>query len=316
MPARHLDLEDLSGCLTALPTPFTDGAVDEAGFAALCQWQIGLGVAGLVVCSVTGEASTLRPEEQGRLVRRAVATAGRRVPVLAGIVANATASAVALARQAEQAGADGLLAAVPSYNRPSQEGLVGHFRAIHDAVGLPLFLSDAPRRACRGLEVETILRLAELPRVGGLEDATGDLARPPRLRRRLGPGFRLLSGDDATALGFLAQGGDGSISVAANVAPKLMRQMHDAFRRGDRAEAGLIAALLDRLTAALALESDPVPVKHALARMGRLGEALRLPLCPAGEATRAALAQAMAPLGLIAPPSRVQPRAACTPAMA
>jgi 4-hydroxy-tetrahydrodipicolinate synthase len=246
----------LGGYLAAVPTPFAaDGAVDEEALAAFCDWQIGQHISGLVVCGTTGEAPTLSAEEQRRVVHVAVEAASGRVPVIAGAGANDTAHAVTLAREAEKAGARGILAVTPYYNRPTQEGLYRHFCAIADSVGLPVILYDVPARTGCRLGLETIMRLAELPTVMGLKDAAGDLAQPLHLRRHLGNGFRLLSGDDATALGYIAQGGDGCISVTSNVAPKLCARLHAAYTGGDVAEARAIAVVLDKLTAALFLEA-------------------------------------------------------------
>jgi 4-hydroxy-tetrahydrodipicolinate synthase len=221
------------------------------------------------------------------------------VPVIAGAGSNATEHAVKLARQAEVAGADGLLAVTPYYNRPSQEGLFLHFRAIHDATSLPILLYDVPSRTACSLALDTIGRLAELPRIVGLKDATADLARPQRLHGLLGDRFRLLSGDDATALNFLRAGGDGCISVVSNVAPAQAVSLYDAWRRRDDVEADSRAATLAPLTAALFAESNPVPVKYALEAMGWMRADVRLPLGPASETTRAAVAAALSKLGLL-----------------
>jgi 4-hydroxy-tetrahydrodipicolinate synthase len=287
---------NLSGYLSALPTPFRDGELDEAAFARHCEWQIAEGIAGLVVCGTTGEAPTLAPNEQSRLVRLAVEVAAGRVPVVAGAGSNATTHAVALARAAEVAGADALLAVVPYYNKPSQEGMYRHFRAIHDAAGLPLILYDVPARTGCGLGLDTIERLAALPRTRGLKDATGDLARPIRLRRALGETFGLFSGDDATALGFLAAGGDGCISVVSNLVPSLCVGMDAAWRSREIGAAQAIAWALDPLIRALFLEGNPVPLKYALHALGRMSAELRLPLCPAMPETRRAVEAALAEL--------------------
>ena len=309
-------LSNLSGYISAVPTPFRDGRIDEAAFGRFCEWQISQGIAALVVCGTTGEAPTLTPAEQARLIRLAVEAAAGRVPVIAGAGSASTAHAIELARAAERAQADALLGVVPYYSRPPQEGLYRHFHALHDATGLPLLLYDVPARCCTGLQLETILRLAELPRILGLKDAPGAQPRPAQLRRRLGGGFRLLSGDDATALGFLAQGGDGCISVTSNVAPRLCIHMHDAWTQGDTAEAATRAAVLVNLTAALFLETSPVPLKHALQRLGRMSEEVRLPLCRAAEPTRQAVALALERLGLASEPALPRTLRRRTPAAA
>jgi 4-hydroxy-tetrahydrodipicolinate synthase len=289
----------LCGYATALPVPFRGDHIDENAFRAFCDWQVAEGVAALVVNGTTGEAPTLSLAEQRRLIRVAVETAGRRVPVIAGAGSNATEHAVKIARQAEAAGADGLLAVTPYYNRPSQEGLFLHFRAIHDATSLPVLLYDVPSRTACSLALDTIGRLAELSRIVGLKDATGDLARPRRLRGLLGDRFRLLSGDDATALQFLRAGGQGCISVVSNVAPAHAVSLYEAWQRGDDGEADARAAALAPLTAALFAESNPVPVKYALEAMGWMRADVRLPLGPASETTRAAVAAALSKLGLL-----------------
>lgn len=291
-------ISQLAGYVTAVPTPFRDFEIDEARFTAFCDWQIRHGISALVICGTTGEASTLTPAEQARLVRLAVEVAHHRVPVIAGAGAASTNHAIDLARAAEREGADGVLAVTPYYVRPSQEGLFRHFAALHDAVGLPILLYDVPARTCSTIEIETIVRLAALPRIVGLKDATGDHGRPPQLRRLLGPEFRLFSGDDASALSFVAQGGNGCISVTSNVAPKLCIQMFDAWVRGDTVEAAMLAALLAKVTRALFAESNPVPVKCALELMGHMSASVRLPLCAASEATRSQVAEAMTKLGI------------------
>ena len=289
----------LSGYSSALPTPFKGCFIDEEAFAAFCEWQIGEGISALVVNGTTGEAPTLTAEEQRQLIRLAVDVADGRVPVIAGAGSNATAHAIELARQAEFAGADGLLIVTPYYNRPSQEGLFRHFEALHRATRLPILLYDVPPRTGCTLAIETIVRLADLPRMAGLKDATGDLHRPARLRRLLGDRFRLFSGDDATALDFLAAGGNGCISVVSNVAPRLCVRLHAAWERGDRAEARAVASTLAPLAEALFAESNPVPLKHALSTMQRMSADVRLPLYAASRQTCRKVADALTLLGLV-----------------
>lgn len=290
-------ISSLSGCMTALPTPLIRDHIDEPAFTAFCDWQIMQGVAALIVAGTTGEAPALSVAEQGRLVALAVRAARGRVPVIAGAGSNVTTHAVELAMQAEAEGADGVLAVTPYYNRPSQEGLYEHFEAIHRGIGLPILLYDVPARTGCTLAPETIARLAELPRIAGLKDATGDLSRVPRLRRLIGDEFRLLSGDDATVLDFLALGGNGCISVVSNVDPMMCVWLHEAWGRGETSEARAIARTLAPLTAALFLESNPVPVKYALSLMGRMHPDVRLPLSRPLAATRAAVADALSRLG-------------------
>ena len=297
----RLNIDDLSGYLSALPTPFKDQDVDEEAVARFCDWQIAQGAWGLIVNGTTGEAPTLTMQEQERQIRVAVETAQRHVPVIAGIGANATAHAIELAQQAERAGADGLLVVTPYYNKPSQEGLFRHFRAVHDASALPIILYDVPSRTGCQLPLDTICRLAELPRIRGVKDATGDLTRPAVMRRLLGERFRLLSGDDATALDYLGLGGDGCISVTANVTPKLCNRLFLACFCGEPEEARAIERRLRPLTAALFLESNPMPLKWAMGLLGHMSPELRLPLCEPAEMTRTAIRKALTQLGLLGP---------------
>jgi 4-hydroxy-tetrahydrodipicolinate synthase len=294
-------LSELCGYASALPTPFKHEAIDEEAFAAFCDWQIGQGISALVVNGTTGEAPTLSAREQRRLVRLAGIVAHGRVPVIAGAGANATSHAIELAQQAETAGADGLLIVTPYYNKPSQEGLFRHFRAIHDATDRPIILYDVPSRTGCALTVDTIGRLAELPRIVGLKDATADLTRPRTLRRLLGERFRLFSGDDATAFEFMGLGGDGCVSVLSNVVPKECRRLHLGFAAGEEADARLINERLKPLTAALFAESNPVPLKWALHLMGQMSAEVRLPLCEPDETTKAIVRRALSRLGLIGP---------------
>jgi 4-hydroxy-tetrahydrodipicolinate synthase len=294
-------LASLCGYASALPTPFKGQSINEDAFASFCDWQIEQGISALVVNGTTGEAPTLTIREQFRLIRIAVEAAQGHVPVIAGAGSNSTAHAVEIARQAELAGANALLVVTPYYNKPSQEGLFRHFRAVHDATGLPIILYDVPSRTGSPLAFETIYRLAELPRIAGLKDATGDLSRPGTLRRVLGDRLLLLSGDDGTALDFIGLGGNGCISVVSNVVPRLCNRLYLACACGEEAEARLIERRIKPLTAALFLESNPVPVKWALSLMGRMKPDLRLPLCEPAETTRTAVRKALTQLGLLGP---------------
>jgi 4-hydroxy-tetrahydrodipicolinate synthase len=285
----------LSGYAPALPTPFNEnGNVDAAAFEHLCDRQIREGATALVVCGATGEAPTLSRAEHDRIVRMAVGVTQDRVPVIAGAGSNSTSQAVELARDAEAAGADALLSVVPYYNKPMQAGMYAHFRAISDSVGLPIFLYDVPSRTVCGLADDTVARLAECPQFVGLKDATGDVTRPLRLRSLLGPEFRLLSGDDATALGFIGVGGNGCISVTSNVAPGLCRAMYLAWRQGQSSRAQQLALVVAKLTAALFAESNPIPVKYALSAMKMMSPAVRLPLVELRNETKAEIDAVMA----------------------
>jgi 4-hydroxy-tetrahydrodipicolinate synthase len=287
----------LSGYAPALPTPFdADGNVDGAAFELLCDRQIQEGATALVVCGTTGEAPTLSRTEQDGIVRMAVGVARGRVPVISGAGSNATSQAIELARDAEAAGADALLSVVPYYNKPMQAGMYAHFQAIADKVGLPIFLYDVPSRTVCGLADDTVARLAECPQFIGLKDATGDVTRVARLRPLLGPDFRLLSGDDATAFGFIGLGGNGCISVTSNVAPGLCRAMYLAWKQGQSSRAQQLAIVVARLTAALFLESNPAPVKYALSVMRIMSRAVRLPLVELKNETKAEIDAVLAQL--------------------
>jgi 4-hydroxy-tetrahydrodipicolinate synthase len=286
MTGKHVSR--LSGYAPALPTPFDqNGNVDSAALEALCERQIQEGATALVVCGTTGEAPTLGRTEHHAIVCIAVGVAQGRVPVIAGAGSNATSQAIELARDAEAAGADAVLSVVPYYNKPMQAGMYAHFRAIADAVGLPIILYDVPSRTVCGLADDTVARLAECRSFIGLKDATGDVTRPARLRPRLGPDFRLLSGDDATALAFIGQGGNGCISVTSNVAPGLCRAMYLAARQGQPTRARHLAEVVARLTGALFSGSNPVPVKYALSAMKMMSPGVRLPLVELAQESKA-----------------------------
>ena len=268
------------GSSAALPTPYRLGRVDLTALEGLCHRLVDRGTASLAPCGTTGEGSLLTPDEHRQVVETTVEAAAGRVPVIAGAGSNNTRVAVELARSAERAGASALLAVTPFYLRPSQAGIVAHFRAIHDAVGIPVILYDVPARTGWALDDVTVKRLADLPRIVGLKDATGDIPRASRLRRRLGNDFLLLSGDDATQAAFRAAGGDGCISVTANVAPALCAALHRACDDQLTGDIEWYDQVLAPLHAALFLEANPVPLKRALCRLGLMGDSLRLPLTP------------------------------------
>ncbi len=288
----------LAGYVTAVPTPFMEGRIDEAAFSRFCEWQVAQHVSGLVVAGPTGEASTLAAGERRRLVALAVEAARGFIPVVASVDSNATDVAIELARGAEEEGADGLLVSAPYYNRPTQDGVYRHFKAVLESVGLPILVNNAPSRTACAVAVPTMERLADLPRIAGLCDSSGDVSRPLRLRRILGDRLLLLGNDDGIALAFFAQGGDGCVSIVSNLVPRLCVRLHDAWREGSNLAAQAAALSLNRLTEALMLESDPGPLKYALSLLGRMSDELRLPLHPAGEATRREIGAAMAELGL------------------
>jgi 4-hydroxy-tetrahydrodipicolinate synthase len=289
---RHVS--NLSGYAPAVPTPFgDDGRLDRGSLERFCDYQIREGATALVVCGTTGEAPTLSRSEHQDIVRIAVSVGRGRIPVIAGAGSNSTSTAIELSRAAERAGAEAVLSVVPYYNKPSQAGMLAHFRAIADSVGLPIILYDVPSRTVCGLADTTVARLAESPQFIGLKDATGDVARPLRLRGLVGPDFRLLSGDDLTVAAFIAQGGDGCISVTSNVAPDLCRALYSAVRHGRVKEAQRLSAEVTKLTVALFAETNPAPVKYALSLLGFMPARLRLPLVEPSDATKARIAEAL-----------------------
>jgi len=289
---RHVS--KLSGYAPALPTPFNDdGNIDSAAFEKFCDCQIREGATALVVCGTTGEAAALSPAEHHTLVRIAAGVASSRLPVIAGAGSNSTSHAIDLTQDAQACGADAVLSVVPYYNKPTQIGLYEHFRAIAESTALPVILYDVPSRTACGLADETVVRLAEMPQVIGLKDATGDVTRPARLRSLVGPDFRLLSGDDATALAFLAQGGDGCISVTSNVVPGLCRSMFLAYRHANMPRATHLANPISRVTSALFRETNPVPLKYALGLLGLMSPRVRLPLVEPTDQTKAELTVVM-----------------------
>ncbi len=288
-----------TGSITALITPFSGDGIDWASFEKLVEWQIGSGTNGLVPCGTTGESPTLSHEEHNQIVERCIAVAQGRVPVIAGTGSNSTREAIALTQHAQKAGADGALVVTPYYNKPSQDGLYAHYKALHDATDIPIIIYNIPGRSVIDMSIDTMCRLAELPRIVGVKDATADLARPLNLKNRLGDSFCQLSGEDATATGFLAQGGHGCISVTSNIAPKLCADMHQAWRDGNIAEMARIRDLLAPLHKALFCETSPAPVKYGASRLGIGNDEVRLPLVPASKAAREAVDAAMAFAGLI-----------------
>lgn len=292
-------MKEFKGSITALVTPFKEAQIDEDAFAALIERQIAAGTSGLVPVGTTGESATLSDDEHERVIRCCIETAKGRAPVIAGVGSNDTAHAVALARRVEECGPDAILAVTGYYNRPSQAGLIAHFTALHDAVGLPIFIYNIPSRTVVGLTVETLARLAELPRIVGVKDATGDLARVPLQRRACGADFIQLSGEDMTAVGFNAMGGRGCVSVSANVAPNLCAQMQNAALDGDYARAVALQDRLAPLHEALFSDASPGPTKYALSLIGLCTDDVRLPLVGPNDAAKAKVRAALQALDLI-----------------
>jgi 4-hydroxy-tetrahydrodipicolinate synthase len=287
------------GVLPALVTPFRDGEVDEAAFTRLVERQIAAGVHGLVPVGTTGETATLSHDEHRRVVELCVATAAGRVPVVAGCGSNATAEAIELVRHAKTVGADAALVVTPYYNRPSQEGLYAHYAAIDAAVQLPVLVYNVPSRTSVDISNDTLARLAKLPNIVGIKDATGDMARASFQRLMCGEGWTMLSGNDDAALGYMAHGGHGCISVTANVAPEQCAAFYDDLMAGDWQAALYGQDRLVRLHRALFTDASPAPTKFALAHLGLCAEDLRLPIVAASEASRAEVLAAMRDAGVI-----------------
>ena len=288
-----------SGSLTALITPFRNGRLDEVAFQELCAWQVEQGTSGLVPCGTTGESPTLSHAEHERVISLCVEAAAGKVPVIAGAGSNSTEEAISLTSHARQAGARAALVVTPYYNKPSQEGLYRHYEAIARAVELPILIYNIPGRSVIDMSVETMARLAKINNIVGVKDATADLARPVRVRLECGPGFCQLSGEDATAPAFLAQGGHGCISVTSNVAPRLCADLHAAWDHGDFAEVARLRDLLMPLHHAMFAETSPAPVKYAASLLGLCTPDVRLPLVTASEAVRRLMDAAMRETGLL-----------------
>src|SRR3978361_1458027 len=287
------------GSLTALVTPFKNGALDEAAFRGLVSWQIEQGSHGLVPVGTTGESPTLSHVEHNRMVELCLDEAKGRVPVVAGAGSNSTKEAVDLAQHAEKAGADAVLVVTPYYNKPTQEGMYQHFKAINDAIGIPIIIYNIPPRSVIDMSVDTMARLFELKNIAGVKDATASMVRVSQQRAKMGEDFNQLSGEDATVLGFMAHGGHGCISATPNVAPRLCSEFHVAWQKGDVATALKLHDKLMPLHTGLFIESSPSPVKSALSLLGKMDEPLRLPMVPVSEPTRLAVRSAMVHAGLI-----------------
>ena len=287
------------GSLTALVTPFKNGAVDERAFAALIEHQIAAGSHGLVPAGTTGETSTLTVEERRRVVELTIEVSAGRVPVIAGVGTNATASTIDLQRHAKSVGADAGLVVAPYYNKPSQDGIAAHFEAVADAVELPIFVYNIPGRSVVDISVATMARIARHPNIIGVKDATGDVSRVTRQRLACRQGFIQLSGEDASALGYNAHGGVGAISVTSNVAPALCAQFQTAMLEGRWDEARALDDTLQPLNEALFAASSPAPAKYALSLLGQCEPDVRLPLVACPEPVKDQVRAAMEGCGLL-----------------
>ncbi|MFH5923751.1 4-hydroxy-tetrahydrodipicolinate synthase [Roseomonas xinghualingensis] len=288
------------GSLVALITPMTkDGKLDERAFQDFVAWQVAEGTQGLIPVGTTGESPTLSHEEHQRVVELCVEAASGKVPVIAGAGSNSTAEAVALTHHAKEAGADAALIVTPYYNKPTQEGMYLHFKTIADSVDLPIVIYNIPPRSVIDMSVETMARLAKHPNIIGVKDATANLARPLHTRAACGSDFCQLSGEDHTALAFLAAGGAGCISVTANIAPRLCREMHDAWADGRVKDAMAIQDRLVPVHDAMFCETSPGPVKYAASLLGKGSDFCRLPMAPIADASRERVRAAMAGAGLL-----------------
>jgi 4-hydroxy-tetrahydrodipicolinate synthase len=290
----------IRGSIPALITPFRDGMVDETMVAALAERQIALGSHGLVPVGTTGESATLSHDEHERVTEICIETARKRVPVIAGCGSNSTNEAIRLMRHAERAGADAALVVTPYYNKPNQEGMYLHFKALTEASTLPILIYNIPGRSVVDMSVETMARLARLPGIIGVKDATGNVARVSAQRFACGTDFIQLSGNDDMALAFLSMGGVGAISVTANVAPKLCADLQNAAHAGDYATALMLQDKLYPLHAALFFDASPGPTKYAMQRIGVLDTMdVRLPITPPSDVARSAIDAALEHAGLI-----------------
>ena len=290
----------IKGSLVAIVSPMReDGSLDYDAYRRLIEWHIAEGTNGIVAVGTTGESPTVDHDEHCELIRVAVETVRGRVPVIAGTGGNATAEAIELTAYAKGVGADASLQVVPYYNKPTQEGLYQHFRKVAESVDLPIILYNVPGRTVADLSTETTLRLTQVPGIIGIKDATGDLARASDLLKRAPKSFAVYSGNDDTALALMLLGGHGVISVTANIAPRLMSELCKAALAGDLSGARALNNRLLPLHLKLFVEPNPIPVKWALARLGRIGNGIRLPLVPLAEANRPVVESALRELGLL-----------------
>ena len=287
------------GSFPALITPFKNGAVDEKSFQAFVEWQIAEGSNGLVPCGTTGETPTLSHDEHMRVTELCIEVTNGRVPIIAGTGSNSTDEAIHLTQHAQKAGANAALIAMPYYNKPTQKGLYLHYKAIHDNSDIPIFIYNVPGRSVVDMSVATMAKLAKLPRIAGVKDATGDLTRPVATRRECGTDFCQLTGEDGISLPFLAVGGVGCISVTANIAPKMCSEMQSAWRAGDITKA---SALHDRLAPvhdAMFCETNPGPVKYAAELLGICSSEMRLPMCEIADTSKEQVRAALKGAGLL-----------------
>ena len=293
------DFSQFFGCYTALVTPFSAQGIDHAALETLVDWQIREGVHGLVPCGTTGESPTLTPAEHGDIIARTVKVANGRVKVMAGTGSNSTAEAIEYTKHAEKVGADAALVVAPYYNKPSQEGLYQHFKAVAAATSLPIFIYNIPGRSVVNIADATLARLAEIKNIAGVKDATGDLARVATLRHLVGDRLVQFSGEDMTPVGFNAMGGRGVISVVSNLAPQITAEVQNLSLAGKHEEARTLHATLVPLVQSMFVETNPMPVKFASGLMGKTDGTMRLPLVTPTAETQAAVRAALVGLKII-----------------
>jgi 4-hydroxy-tetrahydrodipicolinate synthase len=287
------------GSMVALVTPFSKDKVDEKRFCDLIEWHISQGTHCIVPCGTTGEASTLDFDEHYRVIEIAIKTVNKRIPVLAGAGANSTDEAIQITKKTKQLGADGALIVTPYYNKPTQEGLYLHYKAIAEAVDIPIVLYNVPGRTSVNMLPTTVARLLEFGNIVGIKEATGDMRQASDLIRLCGDRLAVISGDDFTTFTMLALGGKGGISVTANVAPKIFADMYNAWEKGDIKGARDLHFKAEQLNAAMFIETNPIPVKTALAIMGRIEEEFRLPLCRMSASNKEKLRETLKDAGII-----------------
>ncbi|MCX7794207.1 MAG: 4-hydroxy-tetrahydrodipicolinate synthase [Thermodesulfovibrionales bacterium] len=290
---------EIKGSIVAIVTPFKNGRVDEKSLGDLIEWHIKEGTHGIVPCGTTGESATLDYEEHYRVIKFTVEVVKKRIPVIAGTGANSTDETIMITKKAEEYGADAALLVTPYYNKPTQEGLYRHYKKVAESTGLPIVLYNVPGRTGVNLLPQTVQRLAEIKNIIGIKEATGDMKQVSELIRLCGERITVISGDDFTTLPLLCLGGKGAISVTANVAPKDMAELCNAWLRGDINEARRLHYKLEPLNQAMFLETNPIPVKTALAIMGKISEEFRLPLCEMSETNKEKLKKVMKDYGLI-----------------
>ncbi|VAX30855.1 4-hydroxy-tetrahydrodipicolinate synthase [hydrothermal vent metagenome] len=289
----------LKGSIVALVTPFRDGAVDEKALSELIEWHISEGTNGIVPCGTTGESATLTYEEHYRVIKTTIEVVNKRIPVIAGTGANSTDETITMTQEARKLGADAALLVAPYYNKPTQEGLYRHYRAVAEAVDLPLVLYNVPGRTAVNILPQTVERLAGIENIAAIKEASGDMKQVSEVMRRCGDRIAVLSGDDFTTFPLLALGGSGVISVTGNVMPGMVSQMCASYEKGLYDDALKLHFKLEPLNAAMFLETNPIPVKTALSMMGRIGGELRLPLCEMSEANKRSLRETLLSYNLV-----------------